>query len=102
MSSRSSSHAASPWWVPLDPSAGESAPAARPRPVAAPPVGERSPAPRAVPRFEGAARRRSELRAALLLVLLWVGLWAVFTAGVVLPAAAVHGAPAAPAERAAP
>jgi hypothetical protein len=55
-----------------------------------------------VPRFEGAARRRSDLRAALLLAALWVGLWAVFTAGVVQPAASVHGAPPAAAERAAP
>lgn len=99
MSSRTSSRAASPWWVPLDPSAGEVAPRGRPRLLPSAARGERAPgaaAARDAPRFEGSvAQGGHPARAALLLAALWVGLWAVFTAGVVLPAAAVHGAPPA-------
>ncbi len=107
MSSRSSSRLASPWWVPLGPSAraGEATP--RPRPVPSPARGERASgaeAGRPAPRFEGAARRRPDTGAAVLLAVAWVTLWAVFTAGVVVPAAGVHRAreqPPAPAAQAA-
>lgn len=109
MSSRSSSRLASPWWVPLDPNARAGRATPRPRPVPSPARGERASgatAGRAAPRFERAARRRADTGAAVLLAVLWVTLWAVFTAGVVLPAAGVHGvheqapAPAAPEARA--
>ena len=106
MTSRSSSRLASPWWGALDPSARAEREAPRPRPVPSPARGGRAAgatAGRPAPRFERAARRRpGGTGAAVALAALWVTLWAVFTAGVVLPAARVHGGqeqPPAPAAR---
>ena len=111
MSSRSSSRLASPWWVAPDASARAEREAQRPRPVPSPARGERASGAasgRSAPLFERAARRRPDTGVAVALATLWVALWAVFTAGVVLPAAGVNGgqeqppAQAAQAARAAP
>lgn len=97
MTSPARSPLASPTWVgraALRPGAPWRPPVGR-APVPIRPAAAR---PRAAsgPRFANVARRRPELAAALLLAALWIGLWAVFTAGVVLPGAGVHASGATP------
>ncbi len=99
MTSRSSGTLASPRWVGRRPDprgAGSAPPALAPvSPGRVSPI--IAPASRAdAPRFERAARRGRDTRVAAALVTLWVVLWTVFTAGVVIPAAAVHGEQARP------
>jgi hypothetical protein len=90
MTSRSYGRTAAPWWVALDTSLRGAGPAPR---LLAPGPMEPGPAPAIRsdgPSFERAARRRPDVRVAVALVTLWVILWIVFAAGVVVPAAAVH------------
>ncbi len=89
MTSRAADKVASPWWVARDAGLRSAEPVPFPLPLVRPPVRARQGAARP-PRFERATRRRSEGRAAVVLAVLWVVLWTVFTLGVLAPAAAVH------------
>ena len=105
MTSRTESHAASPVWGArpewrLPQELGRRAGSkdhvtARTTPRAAGPTASRA----APALFQLGGPRRmisSELTAAAVLAALWIALWALFTAGVVERAAALHGAPSTP------